>query len=165
MGGDERDETDFYAVLHVDPQADDAAIRAAYRRLSRNLHPDKSGVSSDDEKMQELNRAYYVLTRRRKEYDSNRKATNLGPPSPPLHDARGQPETRARAQPSPWERRRWAFERKIRPAEEKLGSCVFGCGILFLAVVVVLVVAAILFSLLLNYVLPDVKVLWRERGP
>ena len=36
-------ELDAYAVLGVDPAADDESVAAAYRALARRLHPDVAG--------------------------------------------------------------------------------------------------------------------------
>jgi len=61
---------DHYATLGVAPDADAAAIKAAYRRRSTQAHPDKPGGSH--EKMQAINAAYDVLSdkRRRAAYDA-----------------------------------------------------------------------------------------------
>lgn len=66
---------DYYAVLHVSPEAPSEVIKASYRALSRKYHPDQNGGSSKFErKMQELNEAYAVLgdPERQEEYDETR---------------------------------------------------------------------------------------------
>lgn len=45
---------DPYRVLRVDPQADEAELRAAWRRQARQVHPDAGG---DQRAMQDLNAA------------------------------------------------------------------------------------------------------------
>jgi molecular chaperone DnaJ len=61
---------DYYDVLGVAREADDAEIKKAFRRLARELHPD---VNTDDpaaeEKFKEAAEAYEVLS------DSDRRAT------------------------------------------------------------------------------------------
>ncbi len=47
-----------YAVLGLDPTADDAAIERAYRRLIKQFHPDRGG---DPTRAAEINRAYDEL--------------------------------------------------------------------------------------------------------
>jgi DnaJ-like protein len=67
------DDADYYALLEVQPDADDATIRLAFRRLARVYHPDVAG-SGSLERMQRLNVAYQTLSdpERRRAYDSSR---------------------------------------------------------------------------------------------
>lgn len=60
---------DYYLVLHVTPQASFDQIRSAYRRRALELHPDLTGLGS--EQFLELQEAYNVLSNpdRRKAYD------------------------------------------------------------------------------------------------
>ena len=62
----------FYKILQIDPSAEPAIIKAAYRTLMLQLkrHPDHGG-STDDAK--DINMAYQVLRDpiTRKEYDKN----------------------------------------------------------------------------------------------
>lgn len=58
---------DYYKVLGVDREADDATIKRAYRKLTKQNHPDKTtsqGVSKEDaeKKMASINEAYEVLS-------------------------------------------------------------------------------------------------------
>lgn len=54
---------DFYAVLGVSKTASEADIKQAYRKLSRELHPDKHKGDKDKEaKFKEVNEAYEVLS-------------------------------------------------------------------------------------------------------
>lgn len=48
----------FYTVLSIEPNADKAAIRAAYRRLAREYHPDLNQSPDATAKMQAINEAY-----------------------------------------------------------------------------------------------------------
>jgi molecular chaperone DnaJ len=59
----------------VAPDADAATIRAAYRRLAREHHPDQRGGAADASEMATINEAYRVLADpgRRAQYD---RATN-----------------------------------------------------------------------------------------
>ncbi|MBI1273714.1 MAG: co-chaperone DjlA [Alphaproteobacteria bacterium] len=62
-----------YAVLGVDPSADDGTVKAAWRKLIREHHPDKliaDGMPEDfikvaNEKMQRINAAYDTICRER----------------------------------------------------------------------------------------------------
>lgn len=53
---------DFYDVLGVDRGAEDAAIKAAYRKLAKRYHPDRNKDDPHAEhKFKEINEAYDVL--------------------------------------------------------------------------------------------------------
>ena len=64
-----------YEVLGVEKDADDAALKKAYRKLALKLHPDKNvGDASATEKFKELNASYETLTdaTERRWYDDHR---------------------------------------------------------------------------------------------
>jgi molecular chaperone DnaJ len=64
---------DYYETLGVDRGADDTAIKKAFRRLARELHPDVNAHDPDaEEKFKEAAAAYEVLSdpERRRLYDS-----------------------------------------------------------------------------------------------
>jgi molecular chaperone DnaJ len=50
----------FYAVLGISRDADDEAIRSAYRILARRCHPDRGAGSSTDN-FRQVNEAYETL--------------------------------------------------------------------------------------------------------
>ena len=61
---------DYYEVLGVGRDADEAAIKKAFRRLARELHPDVNSHDPEaEEKFKEAAEAYEVLS------DSDRRAT------------------------------------------------------------------------------------------
>ncbi|NJK61469.1 MAG: J domain-containing protein [Synechococcaceae cyanobacterium SM2_3_1] len=51
---------DYYQLLQVDPRADRAMIKKAFRRLARQFHPDLAGAAATAH-FQQLNEAYRVL--------------------------------------------------------------------------------------------------------
>jgi molecular chaperone DnaJ len=63
---------DYYKVLGVDKNADEKAIKAAYRSLARKYHPDVNpGDAKAEAKFKEISEAYAVLSdkERRAHYD------------------------------------------------------------------------------------------------
>lgn len=66
------EELDYYAILEVEPAADEEELRLAYRRLARRYHPDIAGPDAVN-KMQEINVAYQALSdpERRRAYDAS----------------------------------------------------------------------------------------------
>ncbi len=72
---------DFYAVLGVPKEADEAAIKKAYRKLARKLHPDQNaGDPKAEERFKEIGEAYAVLSdpEERRQYDQLRAMTTGG---------------------------------------------------------------------------------------
>jgi curved DNA-binding protein CbpA len=61
----------YYQILQVAPDATQAEIAAAYRRLARQVHPDLNPSPEAHRRMQELNEAYNTLRHpeRRRRYD------------------------------------------------------------------------------------------------
>ena len=54
---------DFYEILGVPKDADDAALKSAFRKLAMQCHPDKNpGDAEAERKFKELNEAYQVLS-------------------------------------------------------------------------------------------------------
>lgn len=63
---------DFYAILGVARSASDSDIKQAYRKLSRELHPDKhKGDKEKEARFKEVNEAYEVLSdpKKKQAYD------------------------------------------------------------------------------------------------
>jgi molecular chaperone DnaJ len=63
---------DFYEVLGVDRNADDATIKKAYRKLAKKYHPDANPGDKDaEQKFKEATNAYSILSdaQKRKQYD------------------------------------------------------------------------------------------------
>ena len=72
---------DYYRLLEVDEDADQAAVKKSYRRLAQKLHPDANpGDDKASERFKEVSEAYSVLSDpdRRKEYDQVRRPGAAG---------------------------------------------------------------------------------------
>jgi len=66
---------DYYRILGVDRNADDKAIKSAYRKLARKYHPDVAKTKDAGERFKEIGEAYEVLSDREK----RRRYDTLGP--------------------------------------------------------------------------------------
>jgi molecular chaperone DnaJ len=74
-------EKDYYKALGVPKDADAAEIKKAYRKLARDLHPDKNPNNAEAEaRFKDVSEAYDVLsdTKRRAEYDEARRLFGAG---------------------------------------------------------------------------------------
>ncbi|MBF0688605.1 MAG: DnaJ domain-containing protein [Cellulomonas sp.] len=75
MTGQDWIEKDFYAVLGVTKDADATAIKKAYRKLARQLHPDQNpGDAAAEARFKDIGEAYAVLSdpEQRQQYDQLR---------------------------------------------------------------------------------------------
>lgn len=85
---------DYYKVLGVEPGADDATIKSAYRKLARKYHPDVSKEKDAEQQFKEVAEAYEVLktAEKRAEYDELRQYAQQGRPfePPPGWQSRSQ---------------------------------------------------------------------------
>ncbi len=66
---------DYYKTLGIPPEADEKAIRQAFRQMAREVHPDVNpGNKEAEEKFKTINEAYQVLSdvEQRKKYDELR---------------------------------------------------------------------------------------------
>ena len=65
------DKRDYYEVLGVDKNADEAAIKKAYRNLAKKYHPDANPGEEAAAKFKEASEAYAVLSdpEKRRQYD------------------------------------------------------------------------------------------------
>lgn len=81
MTGQDWLEKDFYATLGVPKDADQTAIKKAYRKLARELHPDHNPDDAAAEaRFKEVGEAYAVLSdaEQRKQYDAIRAMAGGG---------------------------------------------------------------------------------------
>jgi len=74
-------EKDLYQVLGVSKSDDASAVKKAYRKLAKDLHPDKTkGDKKLEDRFKEVSEAYEVLSdpKKRAEYDEMRDAFTSG---------------------------------------------------------------------------------------
>ena len=74
------DKRDYYEVLGVPRDADENAIKSAYRKLARQYHPDVSKATDAGERFKVINEAYEVLSdpEKRGVYDRYGRAATQG---------------------------------------------------------------------------------------
>lgn len=68
---------DYYRILGIPRDASPEAIRRAYRRLAKRLHPDMAAPMSSSEDFREVQAAYETLSdaERRRRYDESLGST------------------------------------------------------------------------------------------
>ena len=74
-------DTDYYAVLGVPKNADQAEIKKAYRKLAQKHHPDaNAGNKEAEDRFKEISSAYDVIgdPEKRKSYDQVREMAASG---------------------------------------------------------------------------------------
>jgi curved DNA-binding protein len=70
-------EKDYYAILGVGQESELAVIKAAFRKLARQYHPDVSDHPLAKSRFQEVSEAYDVLSRHRPNYDAAARALQI----------------------------------------------------------------------------------------
>lgn len=118
---------DHYEVLGVGPHAGHHEIRAAYRQLMREYHPDlRPGDPAAEETTRRITAAWAVLGRptSRAAYDRQRGATRQQPPP--------QPVAKPAVVPPAYSPEGAAYRRAFHLASLKVASAVFVVGVLVL---------------------------------
>ena len=105
------DTPDYYAILHVRPDASRQEVSRAYRALMRSHHPDMDGPAAAEGELLRIMQAFHVLgdAGRRAAYDRQRAET--GPAAVPVR--KSAPRSRVsspafRVTPVRWESGPWA---------------------------------------------------------
>ena len=71
LGAEMSGKRDYYEVLGLDREADEKALKNAFRRLARKYHPDRSDEPDAEDRFKEIQEAYAVLSdpSKRNQYD------------------------------------------------------------------------------------------------
>ncbi len=90
----------YYFILRVDPSADPATIKAAYRRRAKECHPDRGGQHKE---MVLVNEAWEILgdVERRQWYDEARRPVTSATSSPVAAEVQAA-RARAASYPARW---------------------------------------------------------------
>jgi hypothetical protein len=153
----------YYSVLGLKEACSHAEIKAAYRELVRQVHPDTIPNASSywkqtaEEKTKELNEAYSVLsdTRKRREYDgllaeSRQATTSQRPHSPQYQSPQPQQPSQSRPSQQPNAQQQStgtsSSSRAQKSVARKSKSVLQGLGLAYVCVTVV----ACLFTALAN---------------
>lgn len=68
---------DYYAILGISPNATQEEIHKAYRRCSKQWHPDRNPDRDTEELMKDINEAYSILKDPQKRERYDKEYTNL----------------------------------------------------------------------------------------
>lgn len=74
---------DYYAILGVPKNVDQAEIKRAYKKLARKYHPDVNKDPGAEERFKEIGEAYAVLSDQEKRHYYDQFGNEKGPPPPP----------------------------------------------------------------------------------
>ena len=125
--------TDYYEVLGVPRDADQDAIRRAYRKLARTYHPDLNSDSDAEDRFKELGEAYEVLSDpdKRERYDrlgANWRQQEQEAPDANFEEFFDAPGIRPRRRPGGVQRRpvraavRRRWRRRLGPARRRAAA-------------------------------------------
>ena len=70
---------DYYDILGIEKNADEAQIKKAYRKLAIKFHPDKNKAKNAEEAFKKVNQAFSVLSDKNKRKNYDMFGTEEGP--------------------------------------------------------------------------------------
>ncbi|MBN1304959.1 MAG: DnaJ domain-containing protein [Anaerolineales bacterium] len=148
-------QVDLYKTLQVDPSAEPEVIEAAYKRLARKYHPDVNNSSDAISRMQDINKAYKILSdpSKRLQYDTSRKEKVTEDKKPEKSEQkttsaqsaeeyrRQREKENLKSHKPPYNQRQEAKEEPTQPKQPKT------TGVDLLPIIVVIVVFTILICI------------------
>lgn len=117
------DGADHYATLGVPPSAGPEEIKAAYKKLALQYHPDRNSEPGAEERFKSISAAYHVIgnKQRRQQYDLERQLFSFGGPQQQWHGGAGPG-----AGPAGGGRTTYTYQRMSKEEADRLFEEIFG---------------------------------------
>ncbi len=145
-------EFNYYEILGINQNANDAEIKAAYKELAKKYHPDKHGNNkSYEEHFKKINAAYQTLSNKQKrnnyDYKLRYRSTSVHTSSPSNQATSAQNARARRPQPRYYQKGN-SYSAPNKDSDKKLLRKVYATTFISL---IILVIAGIYFYNYMNH--------------